>query len=102
MEVLASSAVLVAAVWLVVMSTDWFAVLAAAAVGQVALVAFVAVAQAGGVVVEAGRTPVVVEENLHAERRLTCHNKWGAGLSQFKISSLSRRNFVELMTTFCT
>ena len=80
MEVPASSAVLVGADWLVVMS--------AAAVGQVALVAFVVVQlaggvvveaerapdfvlQAGGVVVEAERAPVFVEENLHAERRLT-------------------------------
>ena len=70
MEVPASSAVLVAADWLLVMSADWFAVLAAAAVGQVALVAFVAVPQAGGVVVEVERAPAVVEENLHAERRL--------------------------------
>ena len=62
-EVPASSAVLVGA--------DWFAVMSAAAVGQVALVAFVAVLQAGGVVVEAVRAPVVVEKNLHAERRLT-------------------------------
>ena len=71
MEVPASSAVLVAADWLVVMSADWFAVLAAAAVGQVALVAFVGVPQAGSVLVEAERAPVVVVENLHAERRLT-------------------------------
>ena len=70
MEVPASSAVLVAADWLLVMSADWFAVLAAAAVGQIVLVACVAVLQAGGVVVEAGRAPVFVEDNLHAERRL--------------------------------
>ena len=60
MEVPASSAVLVAADWLVVKSADWFAVLAAVAVGQ-----------AGGVEVEAVRAPVVVGENLHAEQRLT-------------------------------
>ena len=64
-------AVLVGADWLIVMSADWFAVLGAVAVGQVVLVAFVAVPQAHGVVVEAERAPVVVEENLHAERRLT-------------------------------